>query len=1153
MSNHSIFAKHLLNKMEEELSWNNRDVVVGFRPDDEVSLGALSEENIESSSRDIIFPNHIELQFKISKSQLTNDFNFDCNFCCDFFYRIAPTYDEQILYLINNYKLDKNIDEYVLIEDVLKEYFINYFNNSYNFPASFDSSIKKSLIQLIKEQNLNNIDSLGNDVISNAYSSFLNKTFDEVDLTRKGEEIELKYKKYQINDYPKLNLKYNGKTFINNIESFKEVFNNLLQDEKTTLKDILLLSKTPYIKDVLNKNNFDSYLERENHITEQIVPNWLVDFELDIVEQDDHFLFMLILLNNNTVEDSKRNYKIPYSTKLYNAKIEVIINKTLLKDKNISAFDVFHVADINSSYRYDVLKYANSINAGYEYYNIHNIEKLETTNFTKYVESRRVTKNYEDISLKFEDFYKKPIKTLNDISNQLKKELTSIKIYLNKFKKNQNIYKKVLVDYKNLEMEIERFNFGIECLKHLTKAKDAFIYLNETFSKETKYDSWRLFQIVFVVSNIPDIIVSHYGEEQLKAIKHYQTTDIVDVLYFPTGGGKTEAFLGCVLFTLFFDRLRGKDRGVSAIIKYPLRLLSIQQVDRVLEKLVLAQEVKLKYNISGDDFTLGYFVGSGNTPNKTPKLNEYLNQEEFYTEEYLQIEKCYLCNSPVKLKYNIKDVQLNHYCTNKNCYYNNKLPYLFIDEELYDNPPSILISTLDKFAIMSFEDNFKKMFSVKNSVNDPYPTLSIIDEVHLIKESLGTFASHYESLFYYYCKEMSVDLGFNSKTIKYLGATATISNYKHQAAELFMKDSRLFPATSPKNEEDFYSKIADDDITRYNVSIMPFGTGPIEYILRLIATQRKIVSEYIENPEKLKPIFINKLTNDQILKILYDYYIIIQYNNTKREASRVKNGVDQYINTSYPILDKYKIVKQSTLTGDSKFKEVKSILKTISESKNPVTDDAPHYITATSMISHGVDNSKFNIMFFLGIPILFAEYIQASSRVGRSNTGIVFNVIRPIRVREESFLSNFKEYMEFKELMITPVPISRYSIGGLKKTFNGILLSAARIYMLPYTKVESKIRNAKDFINVLNSYGQDKTKILIKKIYSHNEYAGREFDEMIDKLVTETFTTITNSKSLESNNLRRFIKNMNTTNEYPIPSLRHTDRGVKINLKESVS
>ncbi len=150
--------------------------------------------------------------------------------------------------------------------------------------------------------------------------------------------------------------------------------------------------------------------------------------------------------------------------------------------------------------------------------------------------------------------------------------------------------------------------------------RTAFQYMNRAFKQSAKgYDSWRLFQIVFVVSLILDIVANEPDLDLDDELKGKAKTNDTDILYFPTGGGKTEAFLGILVFNLFFDRLRGKECGVTALLKYPLRLLSVQQVQRVSNILATAEMIRVGESLGGESFSLGYFVGEGNTPNKIDK------------------------------------------------------------------------------------------------------------------------------------------------------------------------------------------------------------------------------------------------------------------------------------------------------------------------------------------------------------------------------------------------------------------------------------------------------------------------------------------------------------------------------------------------------
>jgi hypothetical protein len=275
---------------------------------------------------------------------------------------------------------------------------------------------------------------------------------------------------------------------------------------------------------------------------------------------------------------------------------------------------------------------------------------------------------------------------------------------------------------------------------------------------------------------------------------------------------------------------------------------------------------------------------------------------------------------------------------------------------------------------------------------------------------------------------------------------------------------------------------------------------------------------------------------------------MIQYSNTKRDASRIRNGVDAYINSYFRGKDVYALSTDTILTGDTKFEHVKTLLSDIANSDDPIKDKIPNFITATSMISHGVDNDKFNSIYFFGVPNLFAEYIQAYSRVGRKYTGLIFNVIRPIRVREESFLSNFKEFMAYKELMITPIPIARYSMGALRKTLNGILFALLRMYAIPKSQQTKHLNTPNDLKNLLIELKEKPLSRIIKLIYSHDENEGTDFNQRINTYIKESLVFMYNLDKNERN-FQRVVRNFNSTHEQPMRSLRDTDKPVIIELK----
>ncbi|MDE6285085.1 MAG: helicase SNF2, partial [Bacilli bacterium] len=302
---------------------------------------------------------------------------------------------------------------------------------------------------------------------------------------------------------------------------------------------------------------------------------------------------------------------------------------------------------------------------------------------------------------------------------------------------------------------------------------------NMAFKSSAKsYSAWRLFQIVFIVSLILDI-VAHEPDLMLDDDTVAKAkTDDVDILYFPTGGGKTEAFLGVMIFNLFFDRLRGKECGVTAMLKYPLRLLSVQQVQRVSNILAEAEKIRRKNIPIGENFSLGYFVGEHNTPNSIKEGKkqsiEEMSQSEL-DEKYKLLDVCPFCgNQDVHVAYDKEKNSLVHICSTSNCSSYGNIPLYMVDEDVYRFLPSVIISTVDKMTAIGLNARFHNLLCgaeykcprhgytdklkcwetncdctkseyQRVHMKDPAPSLFIQDELHLIKESLGTYDGHYET------------------------------------------------------------------------------------------------------------------------------------------------------------------------------------------------------------------------------------------------------------------------------------------------------------------------------------------------------------------------------------------------------------------------
>lgn len=404
-----------------------------------------------------------------------------------------------------------------------------------------------------------------------------------------------------------------------------------------------------YFSDLLDKDRFELKCVAK---PEKINAHWNVDIYQIISEEDGDYYFTFQMVNK-TAKPDRQN--LGYLPKIYDAGMTIIADngikfkeipmryfKTGFKKKD----PVYAVAE-NVSVKFDVDENA-----------------LRTVNIPRYYQMRTITNDKYSDYTKFSALIEDPVKNLKYILSELKKDY---QICYDEFDNAERLsdvardnYRDALSDY---ETEIARFEDGIQQIEYTDWVKRAFVLMNKTF--QTKLDSnthpiegWRLFQIVFIVSMICEVIRSEYKDDPDPALKKADN-DIANLLYFPTGGGKTEAFLGITVFSMFFDRVRGKEEGVTAILKYPLRLLAVQQLERVLTVVMKANIVrKLDTQLRDTNaFSLGFFVGQANTPNRIAPNEQLSNRgnqnaskqlilesdQETLNEYYRFIDTCPVC------------------------------------------------------------------------------------------------------------------------------------------------------------------------------------------------------------------------------------------------------------------------------------------------------------------------------------------------------------------------------------------------------------------------------------------------------------------------------------------------------------------------------
>lgn len=922
---------------------------------------------------------------------------------------------------------------------------------------------------------------------------------------------------------------------------------------------------------------------------ERVQPRWDIDIVCNVKEEGNTLRFLLQMVNTTPINDKKN---IGYLPKIFDAGICVKGNEGI-EFQNIP-LDYF-----SGSYKERNPIFAVTENASAKYHMERN--EIHTDNIPIYYQKRLVTKDDLKEYVTFAKLIQDPIVNLNYILLKMEEDYgrceDDFESRRSKLSSQACLkYQNALREYEN---EISRFHNGIKQIEYKDFVRKAFYYMNKTF--QTKLDgqsrnitAWRLFQIVFIVSMIGEVIHSEYRDD---ASLTYADIDVANLLYFPTGGGKTEAFLGITVFAMFFDRLRGKTQGITAFLKYPLRLLAVQQLDRILA-IVMQANVVRQENIElalATEFRVGFYVGKDNTPNKISK-NEKLSSrgerqqnldlllesdQDTLNEYYRFIDKCPCCGKKmINVRFNKERWVLEHICDNPDCPAD-VLPLFIVDSEIYRYLPSIVVSTIDKMSLIGISNEFKALFGqVKcycpihgfstgfkctcaesgcsgrvqavGYLKDPVPTLFIQDEMHLIKESLGTFDAHYESFLYYYAKRMVKP--DHRKKIRFIGATATISMYQEHIRNLYHMEPKRFPCEYPsvKNGEDFYSYTDENDITRIILGYAPYGRSITDGMWESVYFMRRVVYHMMDHLEESYETLKQQgftASIEEYQNMLFDYWIELVYNNRKQDAIELENAFQNQANNrltakNIPLY----VIKQ--MTSDVDFQTVRKTLFDIQTNKK--NTDSTNLILATSTISHGVDEDSFNIMYFFGMPNNNAEYIQAYSRTGRKYTGIVIDIIRLMRVRDRSYLKNFVTFHQNKDDLVESVPINRWAKNAIYSTLPGILSGVIMQYYTILTDTDHLYHAVKVKKMLMDGIIRPHDVInMMIAIYDcrDNEKMSLVYKEIISEEVTKILNGIQNGNFTKEEFLSTAIGRYSHGKLMPMRSLRDTEEQIEIKLR----
>ena len=639
-----------------------------------------------------------------------------------------------------------------------------------------------------------------------------------------------------------------------------------------------------------------------------------------------------------------------------------------------------------------------------------------------------------------------------------------------------------------------RIERGIRVLSQDADALDAFRVANRAVAAAlsrrlaregmTEPPRWRAFQLAFLLLNLSGLADPANPEREF-----------VDLLFFPTGGGKTEAYLGLAAFSMVLRRLRNPQdgaragAGVSVIMRYTLRLLTLDQLGRAAG-LVCALELERRKDAGryGDwPFEIGLWVGKAGTPNRLgergdnrsdsarSKVSQYKNNPQGKPAP-IPLESCPWCgedftpDSFTLLPDSDHPTELRIACADWECDFsgNTPLPIVAVDEPLYRRLPAFLVATVDKFASLPWvgesgallggadrhdESGFYGAAEPRrgNRLSQPLPPPDLIiqDELHLISGPLGTMAGLYEAAIEALCAR---EIDGRRVKPKIVASTATVRHAREQIQGLFGRPAtHIFPPPGPSRGDSFFARSmpASERNARQYVGIAAQGRNPKEAMRRVLLTLMGAAERAWRdaggprNRDNPADPYMTVLGYFNSLRELGGARRILEeevQNTLKRYGDRKRLGEAQGLFRDRSSFSD--VVELTSRVSTDRVAEARRRLQTTFHDRKERVDCA----IATNMISVGLDIQRLGLMLVYGQPKTNSEYIQATSRVGRDDNrpGLVVMLYNVHRPRDRSHYERFRHYHETFYRSVEVASVTPFAARALDRGFAGALVTLAR-------------------------------------------------------------------------------------------------------------
>ena len=624
-----------------------------------------------------------------------------------------------------------------------------------------------------------------------------------------------------------------------------------------------------------------------------------------------------------------------------------------------------------------------------------------------------------------------------------------------------------LARLKSDPMSREAFGIMNRVMERANRQRSAAI--NRTPTDQQRAPTWRLFQLAFVLLNLDGLVDPAHPDRP-----------IVDLLFFPTGGGKTEAYLGLAAFAIARRRLNNpglEGAGLSVVMRYTLRLLTLDQLQRAAG-LVCALELERKERKRLGDWPIeiGLWVGGAATPNNLgSSKNRKENTAVFWLQQYrkgsgdppVPLKNCPWCGAEFK-----KDAfslhptaamphRLDIRCSEVDCPFSgdDRLPIVVVDEEIYRRLPAFMIATVDKFANVPWEGRAGAFFGhVERSdelgfygaakpggkrLNAELRPIDLIiqDELHLISGPLGTIAGLYESAF-----DLLASRKINGQLRgpKIVASTATVRRAETQIRNLFgRQQTAIFPPPGISRKDSFFAKTDTETPSRLYLGIASPGRGPKLVFLRALQTMLS-GAEALSSGEKNDP--------------ADPYLTALCYFNALRELGGARRIVDDEVRAHLTSYGRNRVRREPAGApfADRKMREIQELTSRystdqVSEARTrlglpAVEKNAVDVALATNMISVGLDIGRLGLMVVQGQPKTAAEYIQATSRVGREGQkpGLVVTLLNIHKPRDRTHYEQFRSFHQSFYRAVEATSVTPFAPRALDRALAATLVAALR-------------------------------------------------------------------------------------------------------------